>query len=211
MRCCMKAFDTGNDKVRKLCEVLQKDTLDPAREEALQIVERAHEEAQRIIDEANTHAKELIEEAKERINQEKQVFETSVALSAKQAISSLQQDIEGILLEKGFSSLVKKALSSEIATGKLLEVLVQSVKEAGIEGSLLAVLPAHVKKDEVCAVMAQEAIEAIQNMTVEPTLRGGVQLKIVDQNLVLDFSDQVVKELLSTYVREDFREKIFNA
>lgn len=210
-RFCMKAIDTGNDKVRKLCEVLQRDTLDPAKGEAAKIVEHAHEEAKRIVEEAKGHAKEIIEEARQRIEQEKQVFETAVALSARQAISSLQQDVEKVILEKGFNALVEKEIASPMATGRLLEALVDAVKEAGLDGSILAVLPAHLKKEEVLSAMSEKAVQAIQDMHSEPSLKAGVRLKIQDKNLVLDFSGQVIKELLSTYVREDFRKRIFNA
>jgi len=206
----MKAIDTGNDKVRKLCEVLQKDTLDPAKQEAAKIVEHAHHEAKRIIEEAKKHAEEILDEAKERIEKEKQVFETSVTLSAKQAVSSLQQDLEKVLLEKGFASLVEKGVSSALGTGKLLDALVAAVREAGMDSNLIAILPSHLNKDEVLSAVAAEAASSLKETRSEQSMRAGVKLKIEDQNLVLDFSGQVIKELLSTYVREDFRKRIFN-
>lgn len=39
---------------------------------------------------------------------------------------------------------------------------------------------------------------------------GGVKIKFLDKKFTIDVSSDFLKNLLSNYLREDFREKIFN-
>jgi V/A-type H+-transporting ATPase subunit E len=41
------------------------------------------------------------------------------------------------------------------------------------------------------------------------SFKGGAQLQWHDRKLTLDMSDDALKELLSTYVRKDFRKMLF--
>ena len=38
----MKGLETGKDKIQKICDALRKETLEPAKQEAREIVEKAH-------------------------------------------------------------------------------------------------------------------------------------------------------------------------
>ena len=44
----MKGFETGKDKVKKICDVLKKETLEPAKEEAERIIAAAKLRGKRI-------------------------------------------------------------------------------------------------------------------------------------------------------------------
>ena len=48
----MKGIETGKDKVKKICDFLRNETLDPARHEADSILENAREKAEKILFEA---------------------------------------------------------------------------------------------------------------------------------------------------------------
>ena len=52
----MKFMDTGKDKVQQICDILKKETLEPAREEAQKIIDDAKASAQRIVQEAKEQA-----------------------------------------------------------------------------------------------------------------------------------------------------------
>ncbi len=47
-----QATDTGKDKVKKICEVLRKETIEPAIDEARGILEEAHSKGEAIIRDA---------------------------------------------------------------------------------------------------------------------------------------------------------------
>ena len=48
----MKGLESGKDKIQKICDALRKETLEPAKQEAREIVENAHMQASEIVTEA---------------------------------------------------------------------------------------------------------------------------------------------------------------
>jgi len=59
----MEAVETGKDKVKKICEVLRKETLEPALQEAEGIVGEANGKAEAILEQAKAKAQMMIQEA----------------------------------------------------------------------------------------------------------------------------------------------------
>lgn len=51
-RYSMKGTDTGSERVKKICDVLRRETLEPARQEAEEIVLEARRQATSILEEA---------------------------------------------------------------------------------------------------------------------------------------------------------------
>ncbi len=94
----MKSVATGKDKVKKICEVLKRETLDPAKKEADAIIHQAREGAAKIIEEARSDAKKVHSDAKKQIDEERNVFESSIHLACKKSLSTLKQEIEEKLL-----------------------------------------------------------------------------------------------------------------
>lgn len=70
----MEILDSGKDKVKKICDTLMKQTLDPAKQEAKAIVDQALHEAEKIIKQAKQEAKELVEEQKIKTPSRKESF-----------------------------------------------------------------------------------------------------------------------------------------
>ena len=202
----MKALDTGDEKVKKICEMLRSDTLKPAQDEAKGLIDKAHEEAKRIREEAEKHAQSLLESARKEIEQEKKVFDTNVAMAGKQAIETLKQRVEKEMLSSGVSGVIADALKDGKGAAQLLEALIASVKQAGLDGSLLAELPKHLQASEaVKSVIAGASVTLKEGVSIAE----GIKLQVVDSNMTLDFSENALGELLFQFVREDFRDKVF--
>ena len=64
----MKSTEVGKDKVKKICDVLRRETLDTAKEEAAAIIEKGREEVKGLIEEAKREAKRAHEAAKKKIH-----------------------------------------------------------------------------------------------------------------------------------------------
>ena len=77
----MEILDSGKDKVKKICDTLKKQTLDPAKQEAKHIVDHALKEAEKIVKQAKEEAKQLVEEQKIKLSQEKKAFHSSLNLA----------------------------------------------------------------------------------------------------------------------------------
>ena len=74
----MDSVDTGKETVKRICEVLKEDTLNPAREEAESIIHKAKADADRITQDAQEQAKQMKEAAIKEIEGREKVFRSSL-------------------------------------------------------------------------------------------------------------------------------------
>src|SRR3989337_1421388 len=106
----MPSLDKGDDKIKKICEIIRKDTLDPAKEHAKEIIENAKIEADQIIKKANNEKEKILNEAKKDIEKEKKIFDSSLNISLRQAFEDLKSKIENELFSKTLSEELKIVL-----------------------------------------------------------------------------------------------------
>lgn len=204
----MRAFDTGNEKVKKICDALVEDTLAPAKQEAMEIVKQAKQEAKRIVEEAQAESKRLVDDARAKNEQERAVFDTSVRLAAKQAVSSLEQEISSSLFKSGGKKLVESSFGSAEVAAKLVDALLAVIEKEGLSGSIVARLADGISKEDVAKLILHGAKE---RLTLENgvQIRAGVQLVLKDEMMTLDVSGDAIAALLGEFIREEFRDILF--
>lgn len=208
----MKSVDTGKEKVKKICEVLRKETLDPAKKEGDQIVAKARADAKKIIEDAKGEASKVHAEAKKRIEEERNVFQASINLAAKKSIDTLKQDIEKKLFNPELAQLVAEKVKDPKVIAGLIGAIVSGIEKEGIGGDLRAIVSSAVGVDAINKELTKGIIEKLKSKSVEiGEIKGGAQVKVVGQNLTIDMSDQALQTLLASFVRDDFRSVIFAA
>ncbi|MCB1072989.1 MAG: DivIVA domain-containing protein [Chlamydiales bacterium] len=206
----MKSVDTGKEKVKKICEVLRKETLDPAKKEGDLIIAKARADAEKIIKDAKNEASKIHDEAKRRIEEERNVFQASMNLAAKKSIDTLKQEIEKNLFNPELSQLIADKMKEPKIVAELIQAIVTGIEKEGIEGDLKAIVSSAVGVDAVNKELTKGIIEKLKSKSVEiGEIEGGAQIKIIDQNLTIDMSDEALKGLLASFVRDDFRSVIF--
>lgn len=206
----MKSLKNGNERVKEICDVLRRETIEPAKEEGQRLIEAAKGEAARILAEAKAEAERLESEARKRIDQEKAVCQSSLEQSCKQALERLRQDIEQKLFNQEVNALLKSGTSGPMLVAKLVTSMVQAIEKEGISSDFSVILPKTVPANEVMEVLGENISKKLRTNEVEVGhFNGGAKVKLRDKKMTIDISDEALKELLSTYVRKDFREMIF--
>lgn len=208
----MAVLATEKDKLKQICDIIKNETLQPAKEEAQQILEVAGQEAQRIIHEAETEAELLVNNAKARIAHEKELFQSAMKQAARQGIEALKQDIEQRLFNQELNAWLGRHLAEPDVAARLITTLVTAIEKEGIGASFTAFISSQLSKDQVNALLLHEIVDKLKEQSVVVgSFIGGIQLKLHDQNLTLDMSDQAIKELLTRYLLKEFRELLFQA
>ncbi len=208
----MENLETGKDKIKKICDILKNETLEPAKAEAQQILEAAEQEAHQIIREAEAKAQKVFDESKAKMDREQELFENAMKLACRQGIESLKQDIENKLFNESLSEWLEKNTADPQLGAKLISVLVEAIEKEGVSADFSAAVAKHVPAEKVNAVLVKSIIDKLHDKSVTVgEFIGGVQLKLLDRKLTLDLSDEALKELLSRYIRKDFRELLFQA
>lgn len=208
----MENLETGKDKIKKICDLLKNETLQPAKEEAQQIVEVASQEAHQIIRDAEEKAEQILKAAQTKMEREKELFQSSLSQACRQGLESLKQDIEEKLFNEELSSWLEKQTADEQTAAKLVSALVQAIEKEGLSANFSAYVPAAVPSEKVNALLVKGVADRLKEKGVEVgDFSAGVQLKLHDRKLTLDLSDDALRELIAKYVRKDFRELLFSA
>jgi len=204
------AVDTGKDKVKKICEVLRKETLEPAINEAQTLVNEAKDKAGQIIKEAKAKANFMIAEAEKEIEKQKGIFQASLNQAAQQALDSLRQEIEKRLLNQNLADLIRKSTSSPQILDDMIKAVIQAIQEEGLETDLSAVIPSAVEPRAVNELLGKEILEKLKEKSVlMGPIKGGVEVKLHKENITIDISDAALLELMTRYVRKDFHQLFF--
>ncbi len=207
----MKTLEKGGDKIQKICTALREETIVPAQEEAQRIVQEAQQERERIIRQAEQEAKALMANTRKQIEQERKVFETSLRQAARQSVEQLKQEIERQLFNKELHALVEKGSKAPDVVAKLIDAIVGALAKDGLDANLKALVPKTVKPAEVNALLAESILKKLSEGTVQVgTIAGGAQIRLSGKQMTLDISDEALCELLTGFLREDFRKLFFD-
>lgn len=201
---------TGSDKVKEICDELRRETLEPAKQKAEEIILEAKHQAQKIIEEAEQSTEKLLSEANLEIQRQKNIFNSSLHQAVKQALESLKQAIEEKLLNHQLIQLIQKKMQSPDVIAQLIEAVVHALKKEGVDANLSVYVPAAVSARAINEKLAQEILENLKEKSVlVAPIGGGVEIKLHDHNITIDISDTAIKELVASYIRKDFREMFF--
>jgi len=206
----MSNLATGKDKIQEICDSIRKETLEPVKQEAREIVENAHLQAAAIVKQAKSEAEASRMAAQQDIAEKQRLFQASLELSCRQGIESLKQKIEQELFNPELSEMVVKETSSPHIIVRLLESFMKSLEEKGIEEDFEAVIPKDISPRTINGLLLGKILERLKNKSVEiGDFHGGVQIRMKDRKITIDISDVALREIIAAYIRRDFRELVF--
>lgn len=206
----MKTLDKGQDKIKKICSILRDETIEPAKKDAEKIIKEAQKQAEQIINEAHKQAESIINDARHAIEQEKNVFHSSLLQASKQGIEALKQSIEHKLFNEQLVAMLESQTTDPKVISNLINAIVKSVEKEGLEADLTAIIPKNVVPKEVNKLLLEEVLKKLKDHTVTVgNFKGGAQVKIVNKKMTIDISEESLQEILASYIRKDFRKMIF--
>ncbi len=207
----MKGLETGKDKIQKICDALRKETLEPARHEAKEIIDAARNTAANYLQEAKIKAQDTLALAEKEIEERKKVFESSLMMACRQGIEDLKAKIEEEFFNPELQNLVEKEMGDPKTIARILSAFLETLEEKGIDDELIVSIPKSITPRSINSLLAQKAIDKLEKgEVVEGDFAGGVQIKLKDRKITIDISEKAVRELIAQYIRRDFRELVYN-
>lgn len=207
----MKHLETGKDKIQKICDVIRKETLDPAKQEAREIIENAHLQAAEILKDAEAKAAVLKKQTDEELEEKKRVFHSSLNLACRQALETLKQKIERQLFAPELAQVVVHEMGKPELVAELIRSFMRSLEEQGIEEDFEVVIPREISPRSISALVTAKVLERLKGGGVEVgDFGGGVRLRMESRSITIDITDAVVRELIAAYIRRDLRDLIFS-
>lgn len=206
----MKTLDQGQDKVKKLCDALKRETLEPAQAEARELVSKAHRQAEEIVHQARKEAAEVEQAARQRIEQERAVFHTSLEQACKQGAEVVRQSIEQNLLREELYREIVSATSDPAIIGRFVTAIIDGLEREGIEANLSAIVSSTVDPQAVNLQLGKRLLERLkEGGVVLGEFRGGAQVVLHGEKITLDMSSEALLELIGRFLRRDLREMLF--
>lgn len=209
----MRKLETEEEKIAKICNLLRYETIEPAKREALAALGEAQQRAHAIVGEAQREAEGLLSEAREQVRRERAIFESSLEQGARQSVEALRQRIEGHLFNKAVTEAVAALQRDPAVLARLLDAIVAAVDNAGLSADLSAYISKDVPREALLALLADNTLKLLGNGEALQVsgISGGVQLRLTDKKMSIDMTDTALKELLSAFVRKDYRKLFFDS
>ena len=206
----MDTLEKGKNKLGEICDILRKETLEPAQGEAKQIVDQAKEESQKIIDLANAEAQQLKDAAAAQIEKDRKLFESSMDLASKQTFNQLKEKIQDHLFNDELHSIASEIMKEGDLAAKLVGAIVNTIEKEGLHTNLSLALSGSIKPEDVSKNLVSNAAEKMKNGQISiESISDGAKVSIADQRVSVDISEQSLKDLLGSFLRDSFKEILF--
>lgn len=206
----MEALEKGKAKLGEICDILKKETLEPAQNEAKSIVDSAKNESGQIIEKAHAEAKQILDAAMAKIDQERKLFENSMDLASKQTFDELRQRVEQHLFGIEISKLSQEMIQSHELISKLIATIANAIEKEGLAANLSFALSSSIQPEEISKHLVKEIAEKLKGGEIKvESIESGAVIKVAEDNLKIEVSEQSIKELMGSFLRESFREILF--
>ncbi len=207
----MKEQITAKGKIQQICDVLKKETIEPAKQEASEIIENAHLQAQEIVKNAQKQAAELLEKAKITREEEEKTFTSSLHLAMKQTLNSLKQSIENELFNKELTTLLEKPMMDAKIMAEWINIVVQAIEKEGIDVDLSAYVGKKIPTKHVTELLAQNTLKRLREDEVKAgDFEAGLKIRLHEKQMTVEITMDSLKDLFSQFLRKDYREMVFN-
>ncbi len=208
----MKGLDTGKDKIQKICDAIRAETLEPAKQEAREIIENARIQEKEILRSAQKKAEQSLEAAALEMAEKKRVFEASLQMACRQGIDLLKQKVEEALFHRELADLVVREMGKPDTVAAILNSFMKAMEERGIEEDFTAEIPQSITPASISALLGAQALERLKKGSIAVgDFAGGARIKLKGRQVTMDISDVGLRELIARYIRRDFRELVFGA
>lgn len=206
----METVETGKDKVKRICDTLRRQTLEPALEEAERIVAEAKKEAEEILRKGEEKAQKMALDAAKEIDKRRSVFETSMSQAASQVLETLKQKIKQHLFSEQLMKLLAAKINEPEVLAALIKALLAAIEKEGTHGDLSVFIPALVPPRTINELLGKQLLEKLKEKSVLiGSLKAGFEIKLHQEKITLSMTDEALKELFAGYIRKDLREFLF--
>lgn len=209
--------------VEALLDRLKNEGVTAGQEQAKNIVENAQKRAEWIIETAELEAKTLLEQARKEADDFNSAGQDALQLAARDAFLKLRDTLLG-----SFSNEVLRVVGEQMAdksyTEQLILMLAGIVREkSGIDSSKQIVIslpedvigveelrknPEELKQGSLSHYTASIAANLLRDgvsFQVADDINAGLSIRLVDDAMVIDFTDETVAALLLEHLQPRFR------
>jgi V/A-type H+/Na+-transporting ATPase subunit E len=201
-----------DEKLKELTEVIVKEGVDKANEQANKIVAQAKQEADTIVRQARQQADEAIAQAQRRAAELRQNAEAELQLAGRQMMSVLKQRVTDLVLANILDKPISANFGKADFVGQLIVELAKNWKPANTDRlDLRVLLPETMYRDveQYLQQRAKEVLAAGLKIEMAKQLRSGFQIAPTDGSFKLTFSEAEFTAFFKTFLRAKTNQLLF--
>jgi V/A-type H+/Na+-transporting ATPase subunit E len=207
----MDVHTISDERLAAICQMIRNETLDPALKEAEHIKQIAEREAARIRADAKQEAEKVLHEARVQLKEEKEAFEASLHLASEQLIGLLKEQIEKELFNPGIDHYLSDEFKDTTQIGTITRSVLEQLEKEGISGDLNVYIGKNLNKEELAAHILKDSLHKLAGHELRTgAFLSGVIIKAKDRHLSIEITPAAIRELLTPFLRPDFRRFLFN-
>ena len=199
------------EKIKKICDVLQKQILEPAQKKAGEIIENAKMEAENIKNEANQKAKEIIQNTEKEVQRNQRAYRASLTLAFRQSIEQLKQEIEKKLFNENLEELIHEKIIDINTIKDLVCAIIEAIKKDGMDTDFSIVISKNIPKEKLSSLLTSDILQKLKekDFLIED-FEGGIKIRFHKTKIVMEITEESIKDLIVKYIRKDFRKLLFH-
>lgn len=209
--------------VEALIERLKNEGVVAGQEKAEDLVLNAQKRAEWIVEEAELEASTLIQQAREEVERIKSAGQDALKLAARDAFLKLRDTLLGSFSHE-VMRVVGEQMTDQAFTEKLILALAGAVREkSGLDANEEIVIslpedvigvdelrknPEELKQGSLSHYTASIASNLLRSgikFEVNDEIKAGLSIRLVDSEMVIDFTDETVSALLLEHIQPRFR------
>jgi len=187
------------EDLKRLIEKIQKEGVEAAKAQALEIEAEAKTRAQAIVSRAKEQASQLLDEARAEILRQKETAMSLLSQAARDAVINLRQELLGKL-----SNVIKKETHAALKAKDLSEILIKLMKECCKETvSNVEITLSKEDADKLTHAFISGFKEELKKgitLKTSDDMAGGFLISFDSGKSQFDFTDTALAEYLSQYV-----------
>jgi V/A-type H+-transporting ATPase subunit E len=203
--------------VEKLISRLRDDGVKAGQEKYAQLVRDAEAKAARIVAEARREAEEIRAKAKEEIHAQELSAQGALHLAGRDAVLKLRNEVRSQFEQYLRRLVIQSTQDSEFIRSLILILAGEAVEKHIRDKDIHIYLSKAILDRERTPEMRERSNQFVkglssellrQGITLIPTekVQGGAKVRLVNEQLEIDLSDQAITELLVSHIAPRFRE-----
>lgn len=205
-------MESAEKSVQVILDQIRAEAIEPAEKDAQEIVTKAEKTARETIERAEAEAEKIVAKAQKEAAKREKMMEASLKMASKQCIATLREELMHSVFSSQLATLVSEGMKNSGQIAKLIDALITSVQEKGVDIDTALVIGKAL--DKKCLIEEISKL-GVKSLTEEKVFcgdfEGGFKITFVKEGYTIDVSDHAIQLLVGEFLAEDLREYLFKA
>ncbi|MDD4618868.1 MAG: hypothetical protein PHO51_06915 [Bacteroidales bacterium] len=201
------------NKLQELTEKLYSEGLSKGKQEAEELKAKAKKEAEEIVKKANEQYKDILEKAKQDALDFRLKTENEIRMTAKQALATVKQNIEDILVAKAVDAPLKGVMDNKEFIGNIIKEAISAFNPKNSDAVDLEVLLPESRKEELDNYLKSTIASQFKTgleFGYDKKIQTGFKIGPKGESYHISFTEKDFQGLLSQYMKPKTREFLFS-